>query len=96
MGIFIEPEFTEYYRKNPIVLVDIGASGGLEPNWQLAKNYLQIIGFEPDVREFFNLEKEANREGKNISFFSRICGRSEVQVAYPTYDIKLSQYISRF
>ncbi len=70
MGIFIEPEFTEYYRKNPIVLVDIGASGGLEPNWQLAKNYLQIIGFEPDEREFSNLEKKANREGNNVKYIN--------------------------
>ena len=52
MEIYIEPTFSEYYRKYPLVLVDVGASGGLESNWRPAEKHLQTIGFEPDEREF--------------------------------------------
>ena len=67
MEIYIEPTFSEYYRKYPLVLVDVGASGGLEPNWKTAKKYLNIIGFEPDKREFPKLKKIAN---KNITYLN--------------------------
>lgn len=70
MEIFIEPTFSEYYRKYPLVLVDVGASGGLEPNWQSAEKYLQIIGFEPDEREFSNLEKTANNNVKYVKYLN--------------------------
>ena len=65
--IYIEPAFSEYYKKYPLVLVDVGASGGLSFNWQPAKKYLQIIGFEPDKREFANLEKRANNNIKYLN-----------------------------
>ena len=67
MEVFINTIFSEYYRKYPLILVDIGASGGLEPNWQSAEKYLQIIGFEPDKREFSNLEKIANNNIKYLN-----------------------------
>ncbi len=54
-SIFIEPIFTDLYSKNPLVLVDIGASGGFASNWKPASKYLKVIGFEPDEREFANL-----------------------------------------
>jgi len=57
-SIFIEPVFTDLYSKNPLVLVDIGASGGLASNWKAASKYLKMIGFEPDEREFVNLMKQ--------------------------------------
>ena len=59
MKLFIEPAFTSYYKNHPLVLVDIGASGGLNRNWQTASSYLQVIGFEPDEREFINLKEKA-------------------------------------
>ena len=73
MKIFIEPEFTKYYAQYPLVLADIGASGGLEPNWRFAKKYLSIIGFEPDTREFFNLKRRENSNTKylNIGLYSK-------------------------
>ena len=73
MKIFIEPEFTKYYAQYPLVLADIGASGGLELNWRFAKKYLSIIGFEPDTREFFNLKKRENSNTKylNIGLHSK-------------------------
>ena len=63
MKIFIEPVFSEYYCKFPLVLADIGARGGLEPNWKPAQKYLQTIGFEPDERAFLDLEKK--KDGKS-------------------------------
>ena len=62
MDVFIEPAFREFYAANPIVLIDVGASGGLQGNWQFARKYLQIIGFEPDPREFMSLEAKKNRD----------------------------------
>lgn len=67
MEIFIEPFFSEYYSKNPLVLVDVGASGGLEPRWKLAQKYLYVIGFEPDPREFTNLQKKENKMVKYLN-----------------------------
>lgn len=58
----IESAFSEFYRKSPVILVDIGAKGGLEPNWQPLKKYLYIIEFEPNSREFslLNQTKDKN------------------------------------
>lgn len=67
MKIFIEPAFSEYYRKYPLVLIDVGASGGVEPNWKLAKKYLQVVGFEPDRQEYANLVK---KEDRNIKYLN--------------------------
>ena len=58
MDIFIDPLFCErYYREFPVVLMDIGASGGLSKTWRRAQRYLRFIGFEPDQRAFVNLAK---------------------------------------
>jgi len=67
MEIFIEPAFSEYYRKYPLVLIDVGASGGLEPNWRPAIKYLKVVGFEPDVREYASLVK---KEDSNIRYLN--------------------------
>ena len=67
MKIFIEPAFSEYYRKYPLVLIDVGASGGLESNWKPARKYLQVVGFEPDMREYANLVK---KEDNNIKYLN--------------------------
>lgn len=73
MKIFIEPKFSKYYRKYPLVLVDVGASGGLELNWKPAEKYLHIIGFEPDGREFSKLEKSTDYSAKylNIGLYNK-------------------------
>jgi FkbM family methyltransferase len=47
-------------NKNPIYLVDVGASGGIHERWRkLSSKYVEIL-FEPDLREFNNLAKTAN------------------------------------
>ena len=67
MNIFVEPIFSKYYSQSPLILIDIGASGGLESNWKDARKYLQIIGFEPDQREFHNLKKNENSNTRYLN-----------------------------
>ncbi len=55
MGLFIESVFARYYEQFPLVMIDIGASGGLQTRWKRAERYLQVIGFEPDGRAFSDL-----------------------------------------
>ena len=51
MDVFIHPRFESDYKQSPIVLVDVGARGGLKSNWTAARRHLHLIGFEPDKRE---------------------------------------------
>jgi FkbM family methyltransferase len=44
----ISGEFHERLSKYPLVLVDVGASGGLMANFMILKKYLKTVGFEPD------------------------------------------------
>lgn len=55
MDVFIHPRFDDDFRKHPIVLVDVGARGGLKSNWAAARRNLHLVGFEPDKREFNRL-----------------------------------------
>lgn len=64
-------EFEEYFRKYPFAMVDIGASGGAVAEWRKLGKYLQIVGFEPDEREYINLskKKESNR---NVTYLNTL------------------------
>ena len=42
--VFIHPQFTPEYQRRPLVLVDVGARGGLKSNWAAAKRHLRIFG----------------------------------------------------
>jgi FkbM family methyltransferase len=55
MNVFIHPRFRDEFERHPIVLVDVGARGGLKSNWAAAERHLRLIGFEPDKREFGRL-----------------------------------------
>ena len=61
-------EFEEYFKEYPFIMVDIGASGGAVAEWKKLGKYLQIIGFEPDEREYANLSrsKESNQNIKYL------------------------------
>ena len=39
----------------PLTLVDIGARGGLQPNWREAAEHLRVVAFEPDPEEHARL-----------------------------------------
>ena len=61
-NVFISPDFHSYYQHYPIKLVDVGASGGLQSPWKDAREFLAVVGFEPDEQEFKNLTE--NRVSK--------------------------------
>lgn len=39
------------FKSAPVVICDVGARGGVEPQWQAFGNQAQFIGFEPDRQE---------------------------------------------
>ena len=55
VDIFIDRQFHPFFEREPLTLVDVGASGGLIPGWNRAGRWLRVIAFEPDAREFGNL-----------------------------------------
>ena len=59
MNIFLAPRFAESYETNPLLLVDVGARGGLKRDWQAARPHLRVVGFEPEQREFEKLAQKS-------------------------------------
>ena len=55
MNPFLDKAFEQYYRTSPLTLIDIGASGGVHERWKSLKEYLRVVGFEPDERAFRDL-----------------------------------------
>lgn len=54
------PEYKDVYQTSPITIVDVGASGGIMPLWRPHRLYLNVIGFEPDIRAFNILTSQQN------------------------------------
>jgi FkbM family methyltransferase len=57
--VFVDRRFQEIYRQHPLVLVDVGARGGLKSNWAAARPHLRMIGFEPERQEHGQLVERA-------------------------------------
>jgi FkbM family methyltransferase len=55
MNIFLGPRFAKAYEANPLLLVDVGARGGLKRDWAAARPHLRVVGFEPEQKEFEKL-----------------------------------------
>jgi FkbM family methyltransferase len=70
MDVFIDGRFEALYRKHPLVLVDVGARGGLRSDWVPAERHLRLIGFEPDQREYEQLVRSAPPDGR-VKFFGK-------------------------
>jgi FkbM family methyltransferase len=70
MDVFIDPRFADLYREHPLVLVDVGARGGLKSNWSRAQRHLRLLGFEPDEREFNRLVESTRAEDSSNAFFN--------------------------
>ncbi len=60
MDIFFGPLLHERYAEHPLTLIDVGARGGLQPNWKPARPHLRVIGFEPDPEEHARLAAGAD------------------------------------
>ncbi|MFH2011564.1 MAG: FkbM family methyltransferase [Pseudomonadota bacterium] len=54
--IFNHPLLRSILEKNPITMIDIGASGDFPERFKKAKGLLKVLGFEPDVRAFRKLQ----------------------------------------
>ena len=75
-----------------LVIVDIGASGGIDPRWSKTTEFYKGILFEPDPREFDVLKKNSDNNlivinsalsdsNKEIEF--HLCKKQEVSSVYP-------------
>lgn len=60
MDIYFGPVARPYYERGPLTLIDIGARGGLQPNWKRARRHLKLVGFEPDPAEYARLAAGAD------------------------------------
>ena len=60
MNLFFDSIFEKFYQKNPLILVDIGACGGIQSNWKKTSKHLKVIGFEPDERAYLELKSQQN------------------------------------
>ena len=70
MDVFIDPRFADLYRQHPLVLVDVGARGGLKSNWSRAQRHLRLLGFEPDEREFNRLVASTRAADSSNAYFN--------------------------
>jgi len=79
-------------KNNQLVIVDIGASGGIDPRWGETTEFYKGILFEPDPREYDKLQK--NHEGNLIVLNSalsdskkevefHLCKKQMVSSIYP-------------
>ncbi|HET6443427.1 MAG TPA: FkbM family methyltransferase [candidate division Zixibacteria bacterium] len=68
MSVFIDA-FEECYQQFPILLADIGASGGIPVEWEQASRFLQVIAFEPDKQAFANL-LESEKQLSSIKYLN--------------------------
>jgi FkbM family methyltransferase len=66
MDIFFGAALRESYASSPLTLVDVGARGGLQPNWKAAAEHLRVIGFEPDPDEYTRLIGAARAGGSTV------------------------------
>jgi FkbM family methyltransferase len=57
MNVFLNTKLYHYYDQFPLMLIDVGARGGMQNNWSRARRFLRVIGFEPDPKEFEHLLK---------------------------------------
>lgn len=69
MDIYIDSLFAKYYDAHPLVLIDIGAGGGIQNEWRLAQEYLKVIGFEPDRRAYEELVKQGEGTFFNVGLY---------------------------
>lgn len=59
MDIYFGTAADRHYERWPLTLVDVGARGGLQPNWRPATRHLRVVAFEPDPAEHARLARQA-------------------------------------
>ena len=56
-------ELTDLLGEAPVVLVDVGARGGIPGRWRTIEPWLRTIGFEPDPRSDEALDRVRAPDG---------------------------------
>ncbi len=79
MDIFISPIFYAYFEKHLLTLVDVGASGGMQPHWRRAGKFLRRIGFEPDTQEFHKLMRSTD---KNTTYLNTALHKEKARLDF--------------
>jgi len=66
------PRLTEHlvasqaFASEPLMIVDVGARGGLEPHWSLYRDQVRLLGFEADVKECERLNQHELKTGNRF------------------------------
>ena len=68
MDVFIHSRFDAEFHRHPLVLIDVGARGGVKSNWARAERHLRSFGFEPDKGEFSRLVAQS-KATQTATFF---------------------------
>lgn len=68
------------FSREPFILVDIGARGGLKGHWRAFGKDLRLVGFEPHPEEFRRLQLAADPRTTILPF--GLGGRDEVRTLY--------------
>jgi hypothetical protein len=62
---------SSFFKDQPPVLIDIGASGGIHPKWKTIAKYACCVAFDADEREF-QISEEINKDYKKLIHINRI------------------------
>ena len=84
-------------EENPLIIADVGASGGIDPKWKKFTSFYKGILFEPDPREYDLLKSTSDKNlivlnsalsdsEKDVPF--HLCEKQQVSSVYPP-NIKL-------
>lgn len=82
----------EDFINKPPVLIDVGASGGLNPVWQKIASFSILIAFDPDEREFGYIEQKGTGYKRNYVFKS--IATSETGISKKKFYLTKSPYCS--
>ena len=63
-------EIIDYIKNDKIVYVDIGARWGIAEPWISFDDFLTVIAFEPDSVECEKLNAKAQKDKKQVKYFS--------------------------
>ncbi len=67
INIFIDETFDDIYRKNNFIFADIGARWGIPKEWKAFEKYMKVVGFEPDMSSYLELE---NEKKQNVKYYN--------------------------
>src|SRR5450631_553509 len=71
MKIFDTILQSSFFKDQPPVLIDIGASGGIHPKWKTIAKYSCCLAFDADDREF-QISEQTNKDFKKLVRVNRI------------------------